>query len=95
METGVKSAKRTLLDNTRADGSPDWDKVLQAMLQYRNTPIAGLGASPAMLLFGRRVRDLLPIQPGKPNMAESWIECKEAREVGMRHRYKKGEARWL
>ena len=24
-ETGVKSAKRTLLDSTRADGSPDWD----------------------------------------------------------------------
>ena len=40
-ETGVKTAKRMLLDNTRADGSPDWDKILQAMLQYRNTPIAG------------------------------------------------------
>ena len=41
-ETGVNMAKRTLLDNTRADGSPDWDKILQAMLQYKNTPIAGL-----------------------------------------------------
>ena len=78
-EMGVKSAKKTLQDSTRADGSPVWDKVLQAMLQYRNTPIAGLGASPAMLLFGRRVKDLLPINPGKPNMAESWVKCKEAR----------------
>ena len=68
---GVKLAKRTLLDSTRADGSSDWDKVLQA----------GLEGPPAMLLFGRRVRDLLPIQPGKPNMAESWIECTETREV--------------
>ena len=56
--------------------------MLQAMLQYRNTPIAGLGSLPAMLLFGRRVKDLLPIKPGKPNMAETWQECKEAREVG-------------
>ena len=89
-ETGVKTAKRTLQENTRSDGSPNWEKILQAMLQYRNTPIAGLGASPSMLLFGRRMKDLLPVKPGKPNMSEGWVECREAREVGIRHRYKKG-----
>ena len=45
-------------------------------------------------MFGRRVKDLLPIKPGLPNMAESWIECKEARELGMRHRCRKGVERW-
>ena len=93
-ETGVKTAKRTLTDNTRSDGSPNWEKIHQAMLQYRNTPMAGLGASPSMLLFGRRMKDLLPVKLGKPNMMESWVECKEAREVGMRHRYHRGAERW-
>ena len=93
-ETGVKTAKRTLTDNTRSDGSPNWEKIHQAMLQYRNTPIAGLGASPSTLLFGRRIKDLLPVKLGKPNMMESWVECKEAREVGMRHRYHRGAERW-
>ena len=90
----MKTAKRTLLDNTRSDGSPNWEKILQAMLQYRNTPIAGLGNSPSMLLFGRRMKDLLPVKQGKPNMSESWVECKEAREVGMRHRYRRGAEKW-
>ena len=93
-ETGVKTAKRTLQDNTRSDGSPNWEKIRQAMLQHRNTPIAGLGASPSTLLFGRRIKDLMPVKPGKPNMSESSVECKEAREVGMRHRYHRGAERW-
>ena len=36
------------------------DKFL-ALLSLRNTPISGLDASPAQLLFSRRLRDLLPI----------------------------------
>ena len=29
-ETAVKSDKRLLLDNTKADGSPQWDKIYQS-----------------------------------------------------------------
>ena len=27
-------------------------------------------------------------------MSEGWVECKEAREIGMRHRYHRGAERW-
>ena len=40
------------------------------------------------------MKDLLPVKPGKPNMSESWAECKEAREIGMRHMYKRGHDTW-
>ena len=58
---------------------------------YRNTPIAGLGALPVMLLFGQEVKDLLTVKPGKQNMLDGWVRCKEARKIGMRHRYKRGK----
>ena len=32
VETAVKSGKQLLLDNTKSDGSPDWDKVIQAKI---------------------------------------------------------------
>ena len=52
-ELGVKSAKRIIYDNASSDGSIDNDKVARAILQYRNTPLSGLKASPAQLLLHR------------------------------------------
>ena len=66
-ETGVKPVERLLQSLTSSDGSQLWSEIYQALLQYRNTPIAVFGVSPARLLFGRRVKDLLPIKPGLPN----------------------------
>ena len=59
-ETAVKSGKRLLLDNTRSDGSPLWDRICRAMMQRRNTPDAEYGLSPSQLIFGRPIRDFLP-----------------------------------
>ena len=33
-ETAEKTAKRMLTDNTRAAGSPDWDKISRAIMQH-------------------------------------------------------------
>ena len=44
-ETGVKTAKRLLMTSTKFDGSPDWDKVSQALRQHRNTLIRDLNLS--------------------------------------------------
>ena len=60
-ETAVKSAKRILLDNTKSDGSPIWDKVRRAVMQHRNTPLNDVKLSPAQLVFGRPIRDFLPV----------------------------------
>ena len=81
-ETAVKSGKRMLLDNTRSDGSPNWDKVMRALMQHRNTPDSEYGLSPAQLVFGRPIRDFLPIKPGQFSPSEVWIDCRESREGG-------------
>ena len=61
-ETAVKTVKRLIRDNTASDGTPHWDKILRAMMNHRNTPDPEWKLSPAQLLFGRPIRDFLPIK---------------------------------
>ena len=83
-ETAVKSGKRLLLDNTKSDGSPDWDKVIQALMQHRNTPDSEYGLSPSQLVFGRPIRDFLPIKPGQYKPSDVWVNSRETRELALR-----------
>ena len=83
-----------LLDNTKTDGSPQWDKIIRAMMQHRNTPDAEYGLSPSQLVFGRPIQNFLPIKPGQFSPAEVWIDCRESREVALRNRFIKGAERW-
>ena len=93
-ETAVKSAKRVLMDNTRSDGSPDQDKMLRAIMQHRNTPDSEYGLSPAQLVFGRPIKDFLPIKPGHFSPSEVWVDCREKRELAMKARFSRGLERW-
>ena len=93
-ETAVKSAKRLLMTCTKADGTPIWDKMSRALLQHRNTPIPDLGASPAQLLFGRPIRDFLPIKPGLFRPSDVWVDCQEKRELALRRRQFKEHEKW-
>ena len=92
-ELAVKSCKRMLRSNTGADGSLDTAKVTKALLQYRNTPVSGIGMSPAYMMFGRQLRDALPSSPTtwEPStmsyhdrygpQSKVWREIKHAREL--------------
>ena len=93
-ETSVKSAKRIVMDNTKLDGSPEWDKIIRATMQHRNTPDTEFGLSPAQLLFGRPIRNFLPIKPGQFSPSEVWVDCKEKRELAMRKRVLRGAEKW-
>merc|ERR1712025_343857 len=93
-ETAVKSAKRIVMDNSKLDGSPDWDRITRALMQHRNTPDTEFGLSPAQLVYGRPIRDFLPIRPGQFSPSEVWIDCKEKRELAMREKGFKGAERW-
>ena len=66
----------------------------RALLQHRNTPIKGLGLSPAQLLFGRSIKGLLPVRGGDYKPAETWITCREHRELTLRLRVNLGGERW-
>ena len=92
-ELAVKSCKRLLRDNVGQGGRLDTAGVCRALLQYRNTPVQGVGMSPGYMLYGRRMRDALPGEPGrnKPwtvhfntqqggGVSEVWREIAEGRE---------------
>ena len=64
-EVGVKTIKRLITNNVGPGGNLNVDKFQKAILQYRNTPDKDTKLSPAMCIFGRPIKDLIPILPGK------------------------------
>jgi len=88
-EVGVKTVKRMIADNTGKDGNLNTDSFQRAILQYRNTPDRDTNVSPAMCLFGRPIRDFIPIHPGKYFPHSTWRETMTAREEALRNRHMK------
>ena len=88
-EVGVKTVKRMLVDNTGIDGCLDTDAFQRAMLQYRNTPDKTTKLSPAQCLFGRAIRDFIPIHPGRYEPHPTWKSTLQAREEALRVRHLK------
>ena len=70
------------------------DKFLRAMLNYRNTPDPTTGCSPARALFGRDIRDFIPVQRGRYRPCHIWSEAMKYRELALRHRWAQGRERW-
>ena len=70
------------------------DKVTRALKQHRNTPDSEYGLSAAQLVFGRPIRDFLPIKPGQFSPSEVWMDTREKRELALRERFLKGAERW-
>ena len=87
-ELAVKSAKRMIRDNMRADGSLDNDRAARAILQHRNTPLKDLGMSPAQLLLHRELRDHVPANPSHYRLHKDWILAAAEREKLYAHRNK-------
>ena len=92
-EIGVKTMKRLISDNTGPGGTLNTDKVLRAMLQYRNTPDPETGLSPAQVIFGHQIRDFTPVLPGKYQPRQEWRETMEKREEALRKRHTRAHER--
>ena len=85
-ELGVKAMKRLMRDNTGPRGDLDTDAFARALLMYRNTPMQGVGLSPAQIIFGRELRDTMPFQTSKGAMHEEWRITAEDREKALAKR---------
>ena len=86
-EGTVKNMKRLIRENTMASGKLDTDKFLAAILMFRNTPDRDTHMSPAQVIFGRQVKDFLPIIPGKLKMHPEWRITMEQRETALAKRH--------
>ena len=84
-EVGVKTGKRILRDNIGPDGKTT-DQFVRALLQYRNTPLPDIRLSPAQIVFGRQMRDLLPTLNYKYEPKQEWGLNREYRERAMARR---------
>ena len=79
-EAGVKTMKRVLMDNVSRNGSLNNDKVLKALLQYRNTPLPDINLSPAQILFHRQLKDSLPVHRNQYHLHKDWVIAADERE---------------
>ena len=86
-EVGVKMCKRLIMGNTGPNGELDVPKFQRAILQYRNSPDQDTKMSPAMIVFGRCVRDLIPVLPGRYKPQEAWVDNAGLRETALRKRH--------
>lgn len=93
-EIGVKTVKRMIEGNTGDNGELNVRSFQRAMLNYRNTPDPTTGLSPAHCVFGRPVRDFIPIPPGQYRPHPTWRETLKAREEALRNRHMRDHERW-
>ena len=63
-------------------------------MNHRNTPDPEWKLSPAQLIFGRPIRDFLPIKLNQYSPHECWILDRESREQAMKHRVHLGMEKW-
>ena len=85
----ASAAKKILRDNVGSDGSINNDGFARAILQYRNTPIQGINASPAQLLFCRDLRDFIPSHPKHYKLNKKWVDLAYQREKQLSARNEK------
>ena len=67
-ENAVKTVKRLIEDNINPNGDLYNDKLVAALLRHRNTPDRDCGLSPAEVIFGRCLRDSMPVLDRSENI---------------------------
>ena len=82
-----------LVGSTDPGGSLNTDAFQRAMLAYRNTPDPMSKVSPAEIIFGRRIRDFIPVPSLQYLPHWTWRETLQAREDALRIRHMRAHER--
>ena len=78
-EAAVKSMKRILLGNINpVTGELNTDAAARAIMLHRNTPAQDTGIAPSVMLFGKLLRDHLPLLNHR--LRPEWDEIARSRE---------------
>ena len=85
-EVAVKQVKRLVEGNLGSKGQLDTERFARALLEHRNTPDPLTGLSPAMVVFGKKLRGFLP-DSGQTNTNKEWRMDMEAREQAFAKRH--------
>ncbi|KAK2563997.1 hypothetical protein P5673_012204 [Acropora cervicornis] len=99
-EIGVKTVKCLITNNPDPQGSLNTDALQGAMLQYRSTPDPATKLSLAQSVFGRPMKDFIPILPAPLPSASldlhhpTWNDTLAAREEALRNRHMREAERW-
>jgi hypothetical protein len=100
-EIAVKTCKRLIRDNIGPNGKLDTDCFYAALMTYRNTPDRDTGLSPAEILYGRPLKDFLPVMPGSSSNHDrrttslgTWTELAAHRERALGTRSTRDHERW-
>jgi hypothetical protein len=86
-ELGVKSMKRLIRSNVGPGGTLDTVKMSRALMEYRNTPDRDTGLSPAQVIFGRQIRDFLPVRKELYKPRQEWVLDQDRRELALAKRH--------
>ena len=93
-ESCVRNMKRLIRENTDRNEGLNTDQFVQALLTYRNTPTRGLGVSPAIVLFNRKLRDKIPTKPGEFELRQELLKIMDRREKALSKRHIIGQEVW-
>ena len=85
---------RCSLMNTDGSGNLDLDAFQRAVLSYRNTPSPDSGISPARCLFGRPIKDFIPIHKSQYEPHHTWSDTLDKREEALRNRHQRLQEVW-
>ena len=86
--------KRLLRGNLGPLGNLNNDRFAMAIMQYRNTPVQSTGISPAIVLFGRHLRNFIPLSPGNYAPSPHWLRKLIEKENKQARAHLRERAKW-